>query len=155
MVESQSYLQETTLLSWRYDAIVNCVGLLFDLRYALDIDDATIGVLVASTPFRFDWLTDHHYPPPIWYSLTGLTVGVRSPFSVRLEFEPGAEMSIDAEAAAFFIGTAAISEGAPPDFTHTPVATLSGLLPSWDTEMKVASEVGLITSGDHVSRTPP
>lgn len=142
---SRSYLQEATLLSWRYEAVARALGLILDLRYALEIENASIGVLVSRNTFMFEWMEDHRHGPPIWYSLTGLTLGVSHPFSLTLGFEPGAELSIDADEAILYIGTAAISAGAPPDFSQLPIDALAALLPTWETQMDVIAEVALTT----------
>lgn len=100
-------LQEAQLLDVRFDAMRSTLGLLFELRTALQFREANTGVLVARGVRELAWSAG-----PRSTSRTAWTVGgsvasnVGKLFSLHLGLwpVPGAQLRLSAESAAFFCG---------------------------------------------------
>ncbi|WP_369745608.1 hypothetical protein [Paenarthrobacter sp. AMU7] len=131
-------LQEAQLLDIRFDALSQTVGLLFELRVALQLRDTNTGVLVAHGVTELSWsgrsITD----------LTAWTVDGSHPhlerglFSLELGMwpAPGAQLKLEAESAAFFaIDVPGLSE-APPDYTETDRTKIGAEIAGWESPFR-------------------
>lgn len=134
-------LQEAQLLDVRFDALRSTVGLLFELRTALQLREANTGVLVAHQVHELSWSAERlHYgdePPPM--NRMAWTVGGSIPrnenrlFGLALGVWPGAQLTLTAESAAFFVGDVPGLERIP-DYVSDDEATIKANLASWHSD---------------------
>ena len=100
-------LQEAQVLDVRFDALTGVVGILFELRQALQLEEANTGVLVARGVRELTWSG-----PRRDTALTAWSIGSSVPqakdrlFSLSLVMwpHPGARLSLTAESAALDVG---------------------------------------------------
>lgn len=126
-------LQEAQLLGIHFDALSLTVGLLFELRLALQLREANTGVLTASGVRGLSWSG-----PSRATELTAWSIGSSTPraegrvFSLNLSMwpAPGAQLTVVAESAAFFAGDVPGLDEVPPDYS----AGVRDGLADWDSE---------------------
>lgn len=126
-------LQEAQLLGVRFDALGLTVGLLFELRLALQLRAADTGVLTASGVRELSWSG-----PSRATELTARSIGASTPrveggvFSLTLGMwpAPGARLTVVAESAVFFAGDVLGVDAVPPDYSVGERDRLAG----WDSE---------------------
>jgi hypothetical protein len=125
-------LQEAALVGLRFDSITSSVGLLFDLRGAIQLRDELVAVLIARGVTRLEWVNDHRRPGRIWHAVTGSIPDNQSGrFSLLLGFAPDAELRLEADAAEFFVGDMPGMDQAPPNFVEDDEDTIRLGMPSW------------------------
>lgn len=130
-------LQEAQLLDIRCDALRLTVGLLFDLRLALQLREANTGVLVARGVRELSWSAASRST-----DLTTWTVGGSVPrnenqlFGLKLGMwpAPGAQLSLVAESAAFFAGDVPGLAETPPDYGDDDDTTIRAGLAGWNSQ---------------------
>lgn len=141
-------LQEAQLLGVRFDALALTVGLLFELRLALQLREANTGVLTASGVRELSWSG-----PSRADDLTAWSIGASTPraeggvFSLTLGMwpAPGAQLIVVAESAAFFTGDVVGLDEIPPDYSAGVRDGLAG----WDSDFIPVHAVFLDPSGEH------
>jgi hypothetical protein len=127
-------LQEAQLLDVRLDAIHSRVGLLFDLRVALQLREANTGVLVAHGVRKLSWSAPQRASTRTAWTVVGsIPQNVNRLFNLKLGMgpSPGAEFNIVAEKAAFFVGDVPHLDQVPPAYGDDDV-TISNQIPAWD-----------------------
>lgn len=125
-------LQEAQLLDVRLDAKAGVVGVLFELRTALQLREGNAGVLVASglrdlvweRPRRDTTLTAWSVVSSVPRSRDGL-------FGLSLWFWPDARLRLTSEAAAFFVGQVPGLPEAPPDYHDRSLKEVANEVPQW------------------------
>lgn len=139
-------LREAQLLDVRFDALTLTVGLLFELRMALQLREGNTGVLVARGVRGLSWSG-----PSRETGLTAWTVGGSVPgpdqglFCLQLGMwpAPGAQLSLLAESAAFFaVGVPGLSE-VPPDYTDLDRQQVSVEIADWNSNFEPVHAVFL------------
>ena len=125
-------LQEAQLLDVRLDALHLTVGLLFELRMALELREGNTGVLVAHGVRELSWTAG-----PRTTDITAWPVGgsvVRNENRL-LRLEMGmwidAQLKLVAESAAFFSGDVPGLDETPPDYGQDDEATIRANLAGW------------------------
>lgn len=139
-------LQEAQLLDIRFDAIAGVVGILFELRQALQLREANTGVLVAHGVSELTWSG-----LPRHTTLTAWSVGTSRPqvtegtFGLSLVMwpHPGAQMTLAAANAGFFVGDVPDLSAAPPDYTGLDRASVGGEIANWSSIFEPVSAVFL------------
>ncbi len=127
-------LQEAQLLDVRFDALRSTVGLLFELRLALQLRQANTGVLVARGVRELSWTAG-----PRSTTKTAWTVGGSIPrnenrlFGIELGVWPNAQLRLTAESASFFAGDV-LGLDRIPDYMDDDEATIRAQLASWHSE---------------------
>jgi hypothetical protein len=102
-------LQEAQLLDIRFDALRLRVGMLFELRTALQLREVNTGVLVAHGVRALSWEAE-----PRSTTRTAWAVGGSVPrnegrlFGLTLGMWPGVHLELSAESAAFFALTSPV-----------------------------------------------
>jgi hypothetical protein len=121
-------LQEAQLLDLRLDALRSTVGLLFELRVALQLREANTGVLVAHGVRNISWSAS---PRPTartaWNVISSTPQHSDNLFGLNLQCWPEGRLELTAESAAFFVGDVAGIGEAPPDYGGDEFATQAGL----------------------------
>ena len=139
-------LQEAQLLDLRFDSLTLTVGVLFDLRMALQLREANTGVLVARGVRELSWSSPSRDTP-----LTAWTIDGSVPrhqdrlFGLQLGMwpAPGAEFRLLAESAFFFAGDVPGLGEAPPNYTGANRVNLSAELAGWDSQFEPVHAVFL------------
>ncbi|WP_129666521.1 hypothetical protein [Phytoactinopolyspora endophytica] len=127
-------LQEAQLLDVRFDALRSTVGLLFELRLALQLREGNTGVLVAHGVRDLSWTAGSRST-----KLTAWTVGGSTPqnrnnmFGLKFGMwpEPGAQLRLVAQRAAFFTGDVPHLADAPPNYVEDDDSTIRAGLANW------------------------
>jgi hypothetical protein len=130
-------LQEAQLLGVRFDALSLTVGLLFELRVALQLRGANTGVLIARGVKELSWSG-----PSRATDLTAWSIGSSTPFANDESFSltlsmwpaPGAHFTLVADSAAFIGGDVPGLSRDPPDYVARDRATVSEGLAGWSSE---------------------
>jgi hypothetical protein len=125
-------LQEAALVDVRLSALDNSVGLLFDLRGALQLQDGDTAILIAREVARMSWDALSR-SGRTWYATTRSvpdTSGDRFAFSLGLV--PDARLTLEAAGAEFYVGAMAGVDGPPPDLVADDDATVLSGMPRWD-----------------------
>lgn len=139
-------LQETQVLDVRFDALAGVAGILFELRQALQLREANTGVLVAQGVRELAWSGPSRATPLTAWSVGSSTPQVKGQLlglSLIMWPHPGAQLSLTAESAAFFVGDVpGLLEG-PPDYTDSDRAALGHEVACWDSPFEPVSAVFL------------
>lgn len=135
-LSEEDALQEAQLLDVRFDALGSTLGLLFELRLALQLRKANTGVLVARGVRELSWTAG-----PRSTAKTAWTVGGSIPrnedglFGLELGMwpTPGAQFKLVAETASFFAGDVPGLDRIP-DYLGDDDATIRAQLASWHSD---------------------
>jgi hypothetical protein len=121
-------LQEARLNEMVFDAVNKRVGLLFDLRGALQLRTAYTGLLVLSAVEDFSWNSDPRLTLRTAWNVVGSEpVNEGGVVNLRLFFFPDAEMSVVARSAAFYVGDVPGLPDTPPDFAGDDDEVAAGM----------------------------
>lgn len=139
-------LQEAQLLDVRFDVLTCTVGLLFELRTALQLREANTGVLVAHGVRELSWTG-----PERATEMTAWTVGGSTPRVERGLFglvagmwpAPGARLGLRARSAAFFAVNVPGLDDAPPDYTDHDRMSVRAHLAGWNSPFEPVHAVVL------------
>ncbi|NYE96240.1 hypothetical protein FHU41_002490 [Psychromicrobium silvestre] len=138
-------LQEAQILDVRFDALRSTVGVLFELRTALQLRQANTGVLIARGVREISWSTGGQSPRPRFaWVVAGSTIGIADRlFDLRLSgLHPGAQLVLVAESAAFFTGDVPGLDRIP-DYGEDDEATVRSNLAQWNSEFEPKQAVFL------------
>lgn len=134
-------LQEAQLLDVRFDAVRSSVGLLFELRNALQIRTANTGVLVAQEVTRLSWSAR---PRPTvrtaWSIIDSSPKHEDQVFDLRLTMFPSAQLELAARNASFYIGDVQGIGDAPPDYGDKEDVIRVGL-PGWSSTLSAVRAI--------------
>lgn len=139
-------LQEAQVLDVRLDALSGVVGILFDLRQALQLQEANTGVFVGRGVRELRWSG-----PSRDTALTAWSIGSSVPrtedrvFALSLVMwpHPGAQLTLAVESAAFYVGDVPGLAEAPPDYTDRDRTNLDHAVACWDSSFEPVSAVFL------------
>lgn len=110
-------LQEAQLIEVVFDAVTRRLGLLFDLRQALQLRSANTGLLVFVGVEEFTWAGVPRATKRTAWTVVGSTPdNSKGIVRLRLFFVPDGEAHVTARGAAFYVGDVAGLPPAPPDF---------------------------------------
>lgn len=138
-------LQEAQLFDVRFDALRSTVGLLFELRLALQLRETNTGVLVARGVREPSWSTGGQSPPPRFaWVVAGSTIGTANRlFELRLAgLRPGAALGLVAESAAIFAGDVPGLDQIP-DYVSDDEPTVRANLANWHSKFEPVHAVFL------------
>jgi hypothetical protein len=121
-------LQEARLNELIFDAVSRRVGLLFDLRGALQLRMARTGLLVLSGVEGFSWDSEpRRTTRTAWDVVGSVPVNEDEVINLRLFFFPDAELTVVARSAAFYAGDVPGLPDTPPDFAGKDEAVAAGM----------------------------
>lgn len=121
-------LQEAQLLDVRIDASRSTVGLLFELRVALQLREANTGVLVAHGVRNIRWTASPRSTTrTAWNVITSTPRYADRLFELNLGFWPEGRLELSAGQAAFFVGDVGGIGAAPPDYGGDESTIQAGL----------------------------
>lgn len=125
-------LQEAALVDVRFDATSGSVGLLFDLRGAIQLRDGSVALLIARSVNRLEWVNERPRPGRTWHAVTGsIPQNSEGRFSLLLGFASDAELRLEADGAEFYVGDMAGMDCAPPDFVEDDDEAIQAGMPNW------------------------
>ena len=122
-------LQEARLNEVIFDAVNRRVGLLFDLRGALQLRMAHTGLLVLGDVEDLGWNSERRRPATrtAWNVVGSLPVNEDGVINLRLFLFPDAELTVVARSAAFYAGNVPGLPDTPPDFSGSDEAVAAGM----------------------------
>lgn len=124
-------LQEAQLLDVRFDALRSTVGLLFELRVALQLRGANTGVLVARGVRKVSWSASPRSTARTAWNVVSSTPRCSDRlFELSLLCWPDGHLELSAESAAFFVGDVADIGESPPDY-YSDESTIQAGLAGW------------------------
>ena len=132
-------LQEAQLLDVRFDALAGVAGLLFELRVALQLQEANTGVLIARGVRELAWTgTSRDTSLTAWSIESSLPQTMDQLFRLRLVMwpSPGAHLLLAAENAAFFVGDVPGLSEVPPDYSDLDRGTLGQEVAGWESSFE-------------------
>lgn len=138
-------LQEAQLLDVRFDALRSTVGLLFELRTALQLREANTGLLVARGVRTLSWTSGPRSTERTAWTVGGsVTRAAGGLYGLELGLwpAPGAELDLVAQSAAFFAGDVPGLDRIP-DYSDDDELTIRSQLASWHSEFEPVSAVFL------------
>lgn len=125
----QDALQEAQLVELLFDPVTRRLGLLFDLRQALQLRLANTGLMTFDAVEQLSWSAAQRATPRTAWTVVGSVPAVQGG-SIKLElfFVPDAELHVLGRGAVFYVGQVAGLPAAPPDFTDgTPEMIAKGM----------------------------
>jgi hypothetical protein len=128
-------LQECQLLDVRFNAVAGQLGLLFELRNALQLRGGNTGLIVASGVDSFGWEAEQQRTALIARTVFGSEpVKSGNDFRLSLGLWRNASLVFQAKEAAFFVGNVQGLPEAPPDYSDADYSEVQAFLPSWDSQ---------------------
>lgn len=125
-------LQEAALADVLVDTTSRSLGLLFDLRGALQFREASVALLIARGVSRFEWVNERSRSGRAWHAVTGSIPDNRNGrFSILLGFASDSELRLEADGAEFYVGEMAGMDCAPPDFVEDDDEAIRAGMPNW------------------------
>lgn len=127
-------LQEAQLLDVRFDALRSTVGLLFELRVALQLREANTGVLIARGVRELSWAAGPRSTTRTAWTVLGSRPEAHDGlFALSLRTWPESRLTLRAESAAFFAGDVPGLDRIP-DYVSDDEATIRANLADWRSE---------------------
>jgi hypothetical protein len=121
-------LQEARLNELIFDAVNRRVGLLIDLRGALQLRMARTGLLVLTGVEDFSWNSERRRTTrTAWNIVSSVPVNEDGTINLSLFFFPDAELTVVARGAAFYAGDVPGMPDAPPDFSSRDEVVAAGM----------------------------
>lgn len=137
-------LQEAQLLDVRLDAKAGVVGVLFELRTALQLREGNTGVLVASGVRELAWAGPRRDTTLTAWSVVSSVPRPRDGlFGLSLGFWPDARLRLTSERAAFFVGQVPELPEAPRDYHDRSPKEVANELAHWGSTFVPLSAVYL------------
>jgi hypothetical protein len=139
-------LQEAQLLDLRFDVLTGVMGVLFELRQALQLREANTGVLVIRRIREFTWSSSGSDGAlTAWSVLSSRPQSKDRHFGLSIATWPDASFTLTAENASFFMGAVPGLSEAPPDYGGSDRAMIDRQVARWDSsfELLCAVHVGL------------
>lgn len=124
-------LQEAQLLDVRVCALTSTVGLLFDLRTALQLRTANTAVVIGRGVQEFSWSAEHRKSARTAWNVTASEPERADPFSLWLSFFPRARLGLVSERAEFYVGDVPRLDPIPPDYGFDDEARIKLGLATW------------------------
>ena len=124
-------LQEAQLLDVRFDAARSTLGLLFELRLALQLREANTGVLIAHGVRAISWsASPRSTARTAWNVITSTPRHADRLFGLSLLTTPRSQLELSAESAAFFVGDVPGLDRIP-NYIEDDEATIGAQLAGW------------------------
>lgn len=145
-------LQEAQIIDIRHDVLSGAVGVIFELRQALQLDEANTGVLVCRGVTDLKWNGVLREGLTAW-SVIGLDVQFRGEI-LNLQFGifPDADLVLIARSAEFYVVDVPSIGNIPSDYTETDRIGVSRAVADWNSKCKL---VAVARSGFDNGRPSP
>src|SRR4051794_21274053 len=125
-------LQESQLLDVRFDAVSSTIGILLELRTALQMIEGNTAVLVARGVREFAWSAGSRSTDRTAWNVVGSESRIVGQLiTLEFDFVPNAGTRLVAETAAFYAGDVASLAEQLPDYQMDDDATIQANLASW------------------------
>jgi hypothetical protein len=125
-------LQEAQLLDVRVEALSSRIGMLFELRTAMNLAEGNTGLLVARAVHEFTWAAEARATDKTAWNVIGSEPRVvDGKFVLELYFFPNARVSLVAEKVEFHVGDVDGLSEQLPDYGEDDDATIRANLPGW------------------------
>lgn len=128
----QDALQEAQVIEVLFDITARRLGLLFDLRQALQLRLGNTGLMTFEGVEEFAWSAASRATPlTAWTVVTSVPEQRDGRVRIDLFFVPDGELHVVAFAAAFYLGDVPHLPSAPPDFTEATREEIAAGMPSF------------------------
>lgn len=135
----QDALQEGQLIDMRFDAVHSRLGVIFELRNALQLLQGNTGVLIAHGVRNLTWMAEPRMTyRTAWSSVGSLPHCENGIFLLDLPLSLAARFALVATEVAFYIGDVADIPGAHPDYTEDDATVKAGIA-AWNSRFEVKS----------------
>jgi hypothetical protein len=124
-------LQEAQLIDIRVNALTSTVGLLFDLRMALQLRTANTAIVVGRAVHEFSWSAERRATARTAWNVVGSEPGWDDLFSLSLSFIPSARARLVCERAEFYVGEVAGLYPTPPDYGREDDGQIAAAVAAW------------------------
>ncbi|MFJ7996638.1 hypothetical protein ACIQ7D_05665 [Streptomyces sp. NPDC096310] len=127
-------LQEAQLLDLRWHALSSTLGLLFELRTAMQFDVGTAAVLMVRGARECAWDASPAQSPLTAWNVVGSEPSrAAGSFGMTLSFYPRAGLRLAGESAEFYVVDVPGLGDTPPDYVEaaSDISNLGQRLPSW------------------------
>ena len=125
-------LQEAQLLAARVEALSSTVGLLFELRTAMQLREANTAILVARGVHEFTWWAEPRSTSKTAWNVVGSEPRpTNCPFEIDIDLVPRSRLRLVAESAEFYVGDVEGLELQLPDYGIDDDATVRANLADW------------------------
>lgn len=125
-------LQEAQLLAARVEALPSTVGLLFELRTAMQLREANTAILVARGVREFAWSAEPRSTDKTAWNVVGSEPKPAGwPFEMEINFIPQARLQLVAENMEFYVGNVGGLGIGLPDYGIDDDATVRANLAHW------------------------
>lgn len=137
-------LQEAELLDVRIHALTSTVGLLFELRAALQLRGGSAAVLAAHGARELTWSAEPRPTSRTAWTVVGSEPTVDGPTIVlQLDLTPPSQLRLVAANAAFYVIDVPGLDKNPPDYVADDEAKIRAGLASWDAQCSPVQAVFL------------
>jgi hypothetical protein len=137
----ENALQEAQMLDIRFDAVRSSVGVLYDLRTALQLQTANTGVFVATKVRDVTWSSEQRSPAhTAWNVISSVPNRVDGRITLSLMMYPQASLRVIAQSAVFYVVEVPGIGDAPPDYGAEEHLIRNGL-PTWRSEFRLVEAV--------------
>jgi hypothetical protein len=124
-------LDEAQITEVLVDTLRSRIGVLFDLRQALQLRDSNTALIVCYGVDDFTWATkEHHGPRTAWTVMSSIVTFHEDVFAVTFRLLPTVDLRLTAHAAAFYVGDVTDLPKAPPDLVDDDDATVARGMPT-------------------------
>ncbi|WP_148222487.1 hypothetical protein [Rhodococcus opacus] len=131
-------LQECALLDVRHFASSSVVGLLLDLRTALQLDVGNTALLVIGGVSGYSWVSDALEADTMMRTVVGSKpTPSATDYKIELACSPQSTFEAKGKWASFFEGNVRSIGESQPDLTSDDPATLVSGFPNWQSELEV------------------
>ncbi|MEN0133862.1 MAG: hypothetical protein AAGC80_01870 [Rhodococcus sp. (in: high G+C Gram-positive bacteria)] len=132
-------LQECALLDVRHFASSSVVGLLLDLRTALQLDVGNTALVVVGGISSYSWASDTTDADTMMRTVVGSHPTLSdTEYELEVTCSPRSTLRLKGKWASFFEGNVRSIGESQPDLTSDDAATLVSGFPNWQSEMEVA-----------------
>jgi hypothetical protein len=142
-------LTESQLIDVRFDTVTSTVGLLFDLRQAMQLRLASTGVLIVHDVEGMAWKLRLHeiekeafaktWRPRRYQAWNVMASELRPTdlFNLKVVFEPGAELSVSGASAEFFMGDVPGIGEVAASYSDATVDAIESSLQHWGSHIQI------------------
>lgn len=137
-IEDDSLL-EAQILEIRYDGIRSVLGVIFEMRLAERMTEASTGLIVASGISNYSWKQiDRHDRRTAWTVIGSSTRRIEAGIAVEVITSPSAGLTFTAHAASFYsLQIENLEIAPPPDYVEQEISSIREGIANWSSDAKV------------------
>lgn len=135
----EDLLQECALLDVRHFTSSSIIGILLDLRTALQLDIGNTALVVIGGVSDYSWVSDTVEADTMMRTVVGSYPTMSATeYKLELACSPRSAFQVKGKWASFFEGTVRSIGESQPDLTSVDPTTLASGFPNWQSELAIA-----------------